>query len=324
MAPTSLTLACDLNTVTWPVSAGAVRPEGIDLNFLALGDVNDMFRRMIRHQEFHASEMSMSSYLMARDQGSPEFVGLPVFPSRVFRHGFVFVNDDAGISEPADLRGKRVGVPSYSMTSALWERAIVQEEYGVEPGEMEWFQRRGQGTDEDDPLSLTLPEDVDLEAIPADRTLSGMLAEGDLDALFSSSVPASYDGEQVRRLFPDYRRVEEDYYDRTGLFPIMHLLVLRRDVYEGNEWIASELTDAFTAAKERGLEALATTSRRKIAVPWIYEHIERVESTLGEDYWPYGVEANYEVLDEMTRYSYEQGLTSEKLSVEELFAPNTY
>lgn len=324
MAPISLTLACDLNTVTRPVYDGAVTPEGIDLTFLALDDVNDMFRRMIRHQEFHASEMSMSSYLIARDQGSPEFVGIPVFPSRVFRHGFIFVNDDAGISEPADLRGKRVGVPSYSMTSALWERAIVEEEYGVEPAEMRWYQRRGQGTDEDDPLTLTLPDDVELDEIPPDRSLGGMLADGSLDALFSSSVPDCYDGETVRRLFPDYRRVEEAYYERTGLFPIMHVLVLRRDVYEGNEWIASELARAFAEAKERGLGTLASTSRRKIAVPWIYEHVERVEATFGEDYWPYGVEANYDVLDEMTRYSHEQGLTSEKLPVEDLFAPNTH
>lgn len=324
MGPLSLSLACDLNTVTRPVQTGEVTPEGIDLNLLAITDVNDLFRRMIRHGEFDAAEMSMSSFLMAKDQGTPAWVGLPVFVSRVFRHGFIFVNDDAGIEDPADLRGKRVGVPSYSMTSALWARGIVENEYGVAPTEMRWVQRRGQGTDEGDPLTLSLPGGLDLEAKPPDRTLSGMLADGTIDALFSSSVPASYDGETVRRLFPDYRRVEESYYERTGLFPIMHLLVVREDVYEGNEWIATELTRTFTEAKERALSVLDSTSRRRIAVPWIYEHIERVQEVLGEDYWPYGVEANYDVLDEMTRYSHEQGLTSEKLSVDDLFAPNTY
>lgn len=324
MGPLSLSLACDLNTVTRPVQTGEVTPEGIDLNVLAITDVNDLFRRMIRHGEFDAAEMSMSSFLMAKDQGTPAWVGLPVFVSRVFRHGFIFVNDDAGIEDPADLRGKRVGVPSYSMTSALWARGIVENEYGVAPTEMRWVQRRGQGTEEGDPLTLSLPGGLDLEAKPPDRTLSGMLADGTIDALFSSSVPASYDGETVRRLFPDYRRVEESYYERTGLFPIMHLLVVREDVYEGNEWIASELTRTFTEAKERALSVLDSTSRRRIAVPWIYEHIERVQEVLGEDYWPYGVEENYDVLDEMTRYSHEQGLTSEKLSVDDLFAPNTY
>ena len=324
MGSLPLSLACDENTVTRPVQNGEVTPEGIDLNFLAITDVNDLFRRMIRHGEFDAAEMSMSSFLMARDQGTPAWVGLPVFVSRVFRHGFVFVNDDAGIEEPADLRGKRVGVPSYSMTSALWARGIVEDEYGVAPTEMRWVQRSGQGTEEGDPLTLSLPEGLDLEAKPPDRTLSGMLADGTLDALFSSSVPASYDGETVRRLFPDYRAVEEAYYERTGLFPIMHLLVVREDVYEANEWVASELTRTFTEAKDRALAELDSTSRRKITVPWIYEHVERVQETMGEDYWSYGVDGNRDVLETTARYSHEQGLTSRQLPVEELFAPNTY
>ncbi|MDZ7702101.1 MAG: hypothetical protein U5J98_08575 [Halobacteriales archaeon] len=324
MTDRHLSLACDLNTVTWPVAADRVSTPGLDINFLALDDVNDMFRRMIRHQEFEASELSMSSYLMAVDQGGPEFVAVPVFPSRVFRHGFLFVNDDAGIDEPADLAGARVGVPSYSMTAALWERAIVQHEYGVAPTEMTWVQRRGQGTDEGDPLSLDLPDGLELEAMPPGRTLSGMLADGDLDALFAPSVPDSYDGETVRRLFPDYRAVETDYYERTGYFPIMHVLVLRRDVYEGEEWIAGELTRAFTEAKDRALDGLASAARRKLAIPWAYEHLERVTETFGDDYWPYGVEANREVLEAMCAYSHEQGLTSRQLSVDELFAPNTY
>jgi len=324
MGAVSLSLASDLTTVTQPVQTGEVSPEGIDLNFLALTDVNDLFRRMIRHGEFDAAEMSMSSFLMAAEQGTPAWVGLPVFISRVFRHGFIFVNAEAGIEEPADLRGKRVGVPSYSMTSALWARGIVQDEYGVAPSEMDWVQRSGQGTDEGDPLTLSLPEDLSLEAKPPGRTLDGMLADGTLDALFSSSVPASYDGETVQRLFPDYRAVEEDYYARTGMFPIMHLLVLREEVFEGNEWIASELTRTFTEAKERALADLDTTSRRHVSVPWIYEHIERVQETLGEDYWSYGVEANRDVLETTARYSHEQGLTSRQLAVDELFAPNTY
>ena len=316
MTARSLSLACDLNTVTWPVAAGEVAAHGLDVNFLALPDVNEMFRRMLRHQEFEAAELSMSSYLMSVDQGRPEFVAVPVFISRVFRHGFVFVNADAGIDEPADLRGARVGVPSYSMTAALWERGVVQHEYGVSPTEMSWVQRRGQGTDEGDPLEL--------EAMPEGRTLGGMLATGDLDALFAPSVPDSYDGESVRRLFPDFRAVEAGYYERTGHFPIMHALVLRRDVYEGEEWIASALTEAFTEAKDRALESLASAGRRKIAVPWFNEHLERVTERFGGDYWPYGVEANRHTLEAMCGFAHEQGLTSRELSVDELFAPNTY
>jgi len=324
MASVSLSLACDLNSVTRPVSTGRVSPEGIELNFLALTDVNDMFRRMIRHQEFDISEMSMSSYLMALDQGHPEFVGIPVFPSRVFRHGFVFVNAEAKIKDPQSLRGKKVGVPSYSMTSALWERAIIEHEYGVEPAEMDWYQRQGQGTEDDDPLTVDLPDGVNPQGIPSETSLSEMLANGSLDALFSSSVPDSYDGEGVKRLFANYREVEIEYFERTGFFPIMHLIVIKKAVYERNPWIANELVNIFQEAKELALGELDTTSRRKITVPWIYEHIERVHELMGPDYWSYGIESNYDLLEAMTNYSFEQGLTNQRLPVEELFAPNTY
>lgn len=324
MKQKKISLACDLNTVTWPLYEGLVEPKGMELNFKPFDDVNDMFDRMFTHKEFDAAELFMSSYFIALDQGVDDFVAIPVFPSRVFRHGFIFVNGDAGIEEPADLVGKDIGVRSYSMTAAVWQRAILEHEYGVKPSDMHWHQLLPQGGGEDDPLDISLPDEIELDAIPQDRTLDGMLADGDIDAFAAPYVTPSYDGDNVRRLFPDYRSVEEEYYEKTGHFPIMHAIVLKREVYEENKWIASSLTNAFTEAKDRTLEKLQTGSRKKIAIPWTYEHIERVRDVIGDDYWKYGVEENRETLEAMAQFEYEQSLTSKKIDVNDLFAPNTY
>jgi 4,5-dihydroxyphthalate decarboxylase len=324
MSRKQISLACDLNTVTWPLYEGLVEPKGADVNFLPFDDVNDMFERMFLEKEFDAAELFMSSYFIALDQGIDDFVAIPVFPSRVFRHGFIFVNDDSGIRKPEDLKGKDIGVRSYSMTAALWQRGILQHEYGVKPSDMHWHQLLPQGGGEDDPLEISIPDEVELDHIPEGRTLDGMLADGEIDAFAAPYVTPSYDGEQVRRLFPDYRDVEEAYYKKTGHFPIMHCIVLKRDVYEEHKWLATSLTNAFIEAKDRALSKLKTGSRKKIAVPWTYQHIERVRDTIGEDYWPYGVDANRHTLEAMAQFEHEQGLTSSKIDVDELFAPNTY
>ncbi|WP_136590510.1 substrate-binding domain-containing protein [Salinigranum halophilum] len=319
-----LAFACDLNVLTWPVYEGLVEPSGIDLNFLATNDVVDIFNRMIRHQEFECSEMSMSSYLMACDRDAPQFTAIPVFPSRVFRHGFIFVNADSGIEKPADLRGTDVGVPSYTMTAALWARGVLQHEYDVHSADVTWYQASPQGTAADDPLAFDYPEDVTVEQKPAGETLSDLLAAGELDALVSPKVPPSYDGEHVRRLFPNYRAVEAEYYDRTGHFPIMHTIVVRDDVLDESPWVASELTTLFDRAKEMMFEELRATSQRRLSIPWVAHTLEDVEARMGEDFWPYGVAENEDTLDAMTAFAYEQGFTSEKLAVDDLFAPNCY
>lgn len=324
MKQKEISLACDLNTVTWPLYEGLVEPKGMELNFQPFDDVNAMFDRMFIHQEFDAAELFMSSYFIALDQGIDDFVAIPVFPSRVFRHGFIFVNADSGIEEPTDLKGKDIGVRSYSMTAALWQRGILQHEYGVQPSDMHWHQLLPQGAGDDAPLDITVPDGVQLDYIPSDRTLDGMLAEGEIDAFAAPYVPPSYDGENVRRLFPDYRQVEEEYYEKTGHFPIMHCIVIRREVYEENKWVATSLIDAFTEAKNKTLTKLETGSRKKIAIPWTYEHIERVREVVGDDYWSYGVEPNRHTLEAMAQFEHEQGLTDEKIDVDNLFAPNTY
>jgi 4,5-dihydroxyphthalate decarboxylase len=323
MGRVDLTLACDLTDRTQALATGAVSPAGIDLTYLPF-QVEETFWRMLKHQEFDAAEMSMSSYLMARDRGDPDLVGIPVFPSRFFRHSCIFVNADAGIDEPADLVGADVGVPEYQMTASLMVRGMLQHQYGVAPSDMTWYHGAEEDDDREEKLSLDLPADVDLREIPADATLSGMLADGRLDALVTARAPSSFETDAVVRLFPDFRAVEREYYRETGIFPIMHCVVLRRDVYEANPWVAKELAKAFEAAKQRCLDRIGSSEALAVALPWLQAELEETRSLMGWDYWPYGVADNEHVLKATAQYSYEQGLTSEQIAVEEMFAPNTY
>jgi 4,5-dihydroxyphthalate decarboxylase len=318
-----IALACDLNDRTRALHDGTVQPEGIDLNFMPL-QIEETFWRMLKHQEFDAAEMSMSSYMMARDQGGPELIAVPVFPSRFFRHSCIFVNDDAGIDRPEDLVGCDVGVPEYQITASLWCRGVLQHEYGVAPDEMNWYHGGEEDEGREEKLEFEPPDDLHLQYIPDDRTLSGMLETGDLDALVTARAPSSFQTDSVKRLFPNYRDVEEEYYRKTGHFPIMHTVVLRQEVYDEHPWVAQELYKAFEEAKRRCLEQIGDTGELKTALPWLIDEVERTRELMGWDFWPYGVEENRETLEFMTQMSYEQGLTKERLDVDELFAPTTY
>lgn len=323
MANVPVTLACDYNDRTRALADGTVRPTGIDLNFLPL-QIEETFWRMLKHQEFDAAEMSMSSYMMARDRGHPNLIAIPVFPSRFFRHSCVFINSDAGIDNPEDLRGKKVGIPEYQMTASLWMRGILQHDYGVAPDEMHWFHGGEEDAGREEKLELALPADITLDTLPDGRTLSGMLAAGDIDGLITARAPSSFETDHVERLFPNFREVERDYYARMGHFPIMHTVVLRGEVYEERPWIAQELYKAFTAAKDHCLDRMGDTGELQIALPWLHAELDATRDLMGEDYWPYSVQANRKTLETMTQYSYEQGLTTEQLDVDDLFAPNTY
>lgn len=323
MPPERLTLACTLTDRTRPLHDGTVRPNGIELNFIPL-EVEEIFWRMLRYREFDASEMSMSSYMLARERTDPEFIAMPIFPSRSFRHSGIFINTDAGIEQPEDLRGKRVGVPEYQMTSALWIRGMLDDEYGVTPTDMEWFQGGIEDRGRVEKLDLDLHIDLDISPIPETATLSAMLERGDIDVLFSPRIPSSFETPTVERLFPNFRVAERDYYDRTGHFPIMHTVVLREDVYRRNPWIAQELTKAFTAAKTVCMEELAKTNALRTTLPWFHHEFDATRELMGEDYWSYGLEANRSTLDAMVRYSHDHGLIGSERSVDELFAAETH
>lgn len=314
---------CDYWDRTHALIDGTIKPEGIDLTYLVT-PLQDLFRRMVQHEEFDAAEMSMSTYIALVANGDRRFVGVPVFPSRNFRHSYLFVNARAGIDSPSDLRGKRVGVPEYQMTAALWIRAILQSDFGVHPRDMLWFTGGLRRPGYVERAHVDLPRDIRLSVIDPNQTLEALLNSGELDALISPVRPQSLvDGAGfVQRMFPDYREVEKDYYRRTSIFPIMHTVVVRRDVYEANRWVPTSLFEAFELAKRKGRERLLITGPLVVSLPWIPADLEEIDEVFGgQDPWAYGIEPNRHVLETMIEMSVEQGLASRRVALDDLFAP---
>lgn len=327
MSRVRLTYAgCDYWDRTRALMDGTVRPAGIDLNYLP-GYPRDIFRRMAQYAEFDAAEMSMSTYIAMIARGDTRLIAIPVFPSRNFRHGYVFVHRQAGISKPEDLRGKRVGIPEYQMTAGLWIRGFLADDYGVAARDIRW---RSGAMDEhgyDERYALDLPAEIEHQTIPAGKTMEAMIETGDLDALIMAARPKLADGSDgaVTRLFPDYPAVEKDYYRRTCLFPIMHTVVVRRDLYKSNRWIATSLYEAFEQAKRVGQERMRVTGPLAVSLPWLTAHMEETAAVFeGRDPWIYGIDANRKVLETMTRYAVEQGMAPRAPGLEELFAAETF
>ncbi|MGH9183936.1 MAG: ABC transporter substrate-binding protein [Acidimicrobiales bacterium] len=306
-----------------PLESGAVEIPGVDLNYVAFRSPGDLFRRQSRGAEFPSSEMSLSTFVMLVARGDDRFVGIPVFISRNFRHSQVYVNAASGVSRPDDLVGRHVGVVEYQMTAALWVRAFLHHDHGVAPADVRWWEGGLLEPGFQERFPVELPPDVRVGRIPPDRTLEGMLASGDLDALVTVQPPRAFGsaGSPVRRLFPDHRRVEREYYERTGLFPIMHLVVLRRDVYEADRWLAASLLQGFSAAKLAGQRRLRSVAGLAVGLPWLEAFLQEVDELFGGDAFPYGVPRNRQVIEAACRYSYEQGLSPRVVAAEELFAP---
>jgi 4,5-dihydroxyphthalate decarboxylase len=300
MSRLRLSLACWDYDRTRALADGSVRAEGIDLTCLNL-HVEETFFRMLRNGEFDVAEMSLSSYAISAARDASPFVAIPVFPSRFFRQSCIFVSERSPIREPRDLVGKRVGTPEYQMTAPVWIRGILQDEYGVDPASVEY--RTG---GEEEPLAA-------------------MLADGEIDALHTARIPSTFRSRPgaVRRLFENYVEVERAYYRKTKIFPIMHTVVIRRDIYRANPWVAQSLSKAFAQAKQLVYEDLYTTSALTTMLPWQVAQVEELRRDMGEDWWPYGFEPNRHVLDTFLRYHHEQGLSPRRLQPEELFAPET-
>jgi 4,5-dihydroxyphthalate decarboxylase len=280
---------------------------------------------MMRYREYDCSEMSLSSYVASLQADDPPFVAIPVFPSRFFRHSCIFVSAKSGIRKPEELYGKRVGVPEYQMTAPVWIRGIVSDDYGVKVTDMEHFSGGEEEPGRDEKLKLNLPSAIRLKAIAADKTLSRMLADGELDALVTARAPSTFYSEpdKVKRLFPNYVEVEKAYYARTGIFPTMHTVVVRRDVYERNPWVAQSLYKAFTEAKAKAYALYSQTAALPAMVPWLVAAIEETRKDMGDDWWPYGLEPNRKALETFLRYHHEQGLSKRRFAPEELFARET-
>ena len=322
MAKLKLSFGCWNYDRTRALMDGSIQPDGIDLNYLNT-EVEETFFRMARFQEFHVCEMSLSSYCVSLNKPERPFVALPIFPSRFFRHSCIYVSSKSGIKEPKDLIGKRIASPEYQMTAPVWIRGILQEHYGVPVDAQPYLFGGEEETGRIEKLKLELPPNIKVSPIGEHQTLSQMLADGELDALYTARAPSSFlkrDG-KVRRLFENYPEVEKAYFRETGIFPIMHVVVMRREVYETNRWIAQSLTKAFIEAQRLTYEDLRETAALKAMLPWLNAHVEETEREFGSDWWSYGLEKNEKVLETFTRYHFEQGLSTQKRKPRELFAP---
>ncbi len=292
-----------------------LRPRGIELTLLEL-PIEEIFFRFTKFQEWHASEMSFGKVASLAAQADSPIVVLPVFLSRVFRHSAIYVGKNASIKTPKDLEGKRVGIPEWAQTAGIYVRGTLQHEYGVDLARIQWFQAGVSQPGRVEKVELRLPAGVKIVSKPQD-TLASMLGSGELDAVISARA---VDGQ---RLFADYREVEREYFKKTRIYPIMHVLVLRRDVYERDRWVARNLMDAFEEAKNRSVERIAEFGLSHVPLPWVPDHARQWKELAGADFWPYGIEPNRPTLEAFLRYSYEQGVAFKPLKVDELFAPET-
>ncbi|OGA13055.1 MAG: 4,5-dihydroxyphthalate decarboxylase [Betaproteobacteria bacterium RIFCSPLOWO2_02_FULL_63_19] len=324
MSKLRMTLGCWNYDRTRALADGRVQPDGIDLNFISM-PVEETFFRMLRHREFDAAEMSLSSYTVSLFSNDKPFIAIPAFPSRFFRHSSIYINTASGIRKPADLVGKRVGNPEYQMTAPAWIRGILSDEYAVPVNGVTYFTGGEEEPGRPEKIKLDLPNDIRIERIGENQTLSAMLASGEIDALYTARTPSSYltGGGTVKRLFEDYVEVEREYFRRTKIFPIMHTVVIRRDVYEANPWVAQSLYKALCASQQETYRDLEETAALKTMLPWAMAHVQEARSELGDDFWPYGFERNRDTLATFLRYSFEQGLSKQLLQPEQLFAPET-
>jgi 4,5-dihydroxyphthalate decarboxylase len=319
-----LSFACWDYDRTRALADGSVRPEGIDLLYLSQ-PVEETFFRQMRFQEFDCSEMSLSSYVASLGKDQPPFIAIPAFPSRFFRHSCIFVSAKSGIRKPEELKGRRIGVPEYQMTAPVWIRGILSDEHGVKVTEVEHFSGGEEEPGRDEKLQLDLPKSIKISSIGKTQTLSRMLADGEIDALVTARAPSTFHREpdKVKRLFPDYVDVEKQYYRRTKIFPIMHTVVIRRDVYAANPWVAQSLYKALVAAKEKAYAMYNQTAALHSMLPWSLAQVDEAKREMGEDWWPYGLAPNRHVLDTFLRYHHEQGLSKRRFTPEEIFARET-
>jgi 4,5-dihydroxyphthalate decarboxylase len=322
MTKLALNFACWGYDRMQPLADGRVRPDGIDLNFHDL-EVEETFFRQARFREFDVSEMSLSSYTVSLFRDNPPFIAIPVWPSRFFRHSCIYVNAKAGIKSPKDLIGKRIGVPEFQMTAPVWIRGILDEHYGVPIDSVTYHTGGEEEPGRIEKQKLDLPANIKVTPIPEDKTLSQMLAKGEIDAFHTARMPSTFDGGTVVRLFPDFVAEEKAYYKKTGIFPIMHTVVIRRDVYDRNRWVAQSLMKAFLKAQHLTYEMQRQTAAHAAMLPWHNAHVEEARALMGEDYWPYGFDANRKTLETFLGYHHQCGLSRRRLAPEELFAPET-
>lgn len=310
---------------TRPIVDGRVKIDGVDPVCMLLSP-EEMFFRAFRHQEFDVSELSISSYCVSVAKGNPHYIAIPVFLSRAFRHTSIYIRTDRGIKRPQDLAGKKIGIAEYQLSANVWVRGILEEDFGVKPSAITWVRGGMDSPGRPEKIKLNLPADVRIEQAPAGATLNQMLIDGDIDGFIGPRWPKCFDEghPQVGRLFTDSISVAADYFKRTGIFPIMHLVGVRRTLAQTHPWLPGALMKAFSQAKDIAQIALSDTSATKITMPFVEDNLLRIKHLMGDDYWSYGVAKNTKVLDTFCEMHFRQGLSPRRLAVEEIFHPSTF
>ena len=322
MANLKLSVGCGPYDRTEALRSGIVQPEGIDLTYVPVQSPPEIFARMIKNNAFDFAEMSTAMYLTLRAKDEFPFIALPIFPSKVFRHGFIFINTKSGIKTAKDLEGKRVGVPEYRQTAAIWIKGILQHEYGVDLDSIHWFEGGANVPREPDVLDLRPNYQVDIEFIGPEKSLNQMLEAGEIDAMIGARKPFSLDtSPHVKRLFPDYREVEKAYYKKTGIFPIMHTLVVNEALYREHPWVAESMYKAFVQSKDWCLEQLRFSGTMRYTLPWLFADIDEMHEVFGADPWAYGLEPNRSTLEALIMYLHDQQFLEKRVRIEDMFAP---
>ena len=300
---------------------GRVAIEGCDVNYVTM-PVEEILERAFFRREFEVAEIGLSPYLIALSRGTAPYVAIPAFLSRMFRHSAIYIRSDRAIDAPADLRGKRIGVPEYQMSAAMWVRGFLLDDFAITASDIVWVQGGLETPGRRDKFPLNLPQGFPLTAAADGKSLSQLLADGELDAVISARQPSCFVAghPMVQRLFPDYRTTERDYYRRTGIFPIMHAVGIRPDMLERHPWLAASVYKAFVEAKRLADADFTETTALKIGLPWVTAEFDATRELMGSNFWSYGVEPNRRCLELMMRYSYQQGLAVRQIAVEDMFA----
>lgn len=307
-----------------PLIDGAVQIDGVEPVFMTLAP-EEIFFRAFRHAEFDVCEASLSSFTVKSAQGTNPYVGVPAFLSRAFRHTGILIRKDRGIEKPEDLKGRRIGCPEYQLTACVWIRDMLEQDYGVKPSDVIWVRGGIEQPGRPEKIKVELPADIRVEQAPEDRSLNAMLMAGEIDGFIGPRAPSCFDEghPQVGRLFADPTAAASDYFRRTGIFPIMHVLGVRKTIAEAQPWLPAALLKAFEQSKKLALTRLSDTSATKITLPFVEEQLQAARALLGEDFWSYGVAPNRHVLDAFLKAHHRQGLSAQQLHIEELFHPAT-
>jgi 4,5-dihydroxyphthalate decarboxylase len=319
-----ITIACWSYDRIKPLIDGIVKIEGCEATFIDL-EPEEMFHRALHFEEFDVTELSFSNYLTLTARGNCPYIAIPVFPGRRFRHAGIYINAKSGIRKPEDLKGRLVGSPEYQVTASVWIRGILEDEYGVKPSDIRWRAGGLYETSRTEKVTFTTPVDVELERIAPGKTLSEMLVNGEIDALIGPRAPSCFhEGHpDIVRLFPDFIAKEKEYFRRTGIFPIMHLLAVHKKKAAELRWLPSSLFKAFTAAKDMAIGRLLEENEPMATYPWIDGVVREAQEFMGKDFWPYGVEENRKTLEAFLRYHFDQGLSERRLAIAEIFVPST-